>query len=84
MINPEDWSEEELSIFEMYDWKCVRCRKPSEVIHEDIPKSRNPKHWMEVENRSPLCVHCHNWAHYKGTKYSAPLLKEKKKQFHAR
>jgi len=81
LIDPEDWSEEELEIFALFRYKCVRCGKPAEVIHEDVPKSRKPTTWMEKENRSPLCVHCHNWAHYKGTVYSSKLLKAKKRQF---
>jgi 5-methylcytosine-specific restriction endonuclease McrA len=80
MINREDWSEDELEIFDMFNGKCIRCSKPAEVIHEDVPKSRKPKTWMEKENRSPLCIHCHNWAHYKGTRYSAGLLRELKRK----
>jgi len=82
MIDRQEWSEEELEIFDEYGGKCVKCGKPADVIHEDVPKSKRPKTWMEKGNRSPLCVSCHNWAHYKGTAYSSKILKECKKRYH--
>jgi hypothetical protein len=81
MINREDWSEEEVEIFALFGYRCVRCGEPSEVLHEDIPKSRRPKTWMEKGNRSPLCIFCHDWAHRGGTRNSARELKELKKDY---
>lgn len=60
------WSKDETKIFEDFRNKCIRCRKPAKVLHEIIPKSRNPKNWDEPTNRVPLCVECHNWVHYNG------------------
>ena len=81
MIDKSLWSEEEISIFEYYNYKCVRCSKPAEVIHEIIPKSRRPYTWMDIENRIPLCVECHNWAHKVGSRNSIPELVKQKKQY---
>ena len=74
MINPADWSEEELGLFAEYNNRCVRCNKPAEVIHEIIPKSRRPYTWMDIQNRVPLCVDCHNWAHTVGSRTAQPEL----------
>ena len=82
-IDRKLWSDEELEIFDLFDGKCIRfhsCHNMAEVIHEDVPKSRRPKTWMKKENRSPLCVSCHNWAHYKGTSYSSRILKQCKQE----
>ena len=82
-MDRELWSDEELEIFDLFGGKCIRfrvCHNMAEVIHEDVPKSRRPKTWMERDNRSPLCVSCHNWAHYRGTSYSSKTLKKWKKE----
>ena len=79
-MDRELWSDEELEIFDLFYGRCIKCGKPAVVIHEDVPKSRRPKTWMERDNRSPLCVSCHNWAHYRGTSYSSKMLKQGKKE----
>ena len=79
-IDRKLWSDEELEIFDLFSGRCIKCGEPSTVIHEDVPKSRRPKTWMKKENRSPLCVSCHNWAHYKGTSYSSRILKQCKQE----
>lgn len=71
----ENWTEEELEIFVLFRFRCVRCRTRAVTLHEICPKSRCPKNWQEKENRVPVCNNCHEWAHRRGTKYSAPILR---------
>ena len=70
----ELWTEEEISIFELFHYRCIRCGQKAITLHERKPKSLNIN-WKDPENRDPLCFKCHNWAHRVGTKISAPLLK---------
>ena len=65
----------------LFDGRCVRCGKPTNVIHEINPISHGNSalHWR---NRVPLCdypdhsdkVPCHKWAHEIGTDNSIPEL----------
>lgn len=64
------------NILEKYRNKCIRCRKPTNIIHEIEPKSRRPKTWWKEDNRVPLCQECHLWAHKLGTKKSREELKK--------
>lgn len=66
--------EVQLQIFNMFGNRCVRCNRLAVTIHEIVPKSRRPKTWMEIENRVPLCLECHEYAHSRGAKSSAEEL----------
>lgn len=64
----------------LFDGRCIRCGRPTNVIHEIIPISHGNSalHWR---NRVPLCDYpdhnsCHNWAHNVGTDNSIPELQE--------
>ncbi len=70
----ELWTEEEIAIFELFHFKCVRCEQKAITLHEIHPKSLRPKTWMLPENRVPVCHKCHQWAHRAGTKTSYPIL----------
>lgn len=71
-------------IFWLFDNKCIRCGRPTNIIHEIVPIShgKSSLHW---KNRVPLCdsepMFCHTWAHGVGTNNSIPILQEKRKQF---
>jgi len=74
-FNPELWDEEEQKIWKFFDYKCLKCGRPGDVIHEIVPKSRAPKTWKEFGNRVLLCVECHEWVHWMGAGKVAGLLK---------
>ena len=50
------------NIVEIYRGKCIRCRKPTQVVHEIEPRSLRPKDWWSEDNMVLLCVDCHEWA----------------------
>lgn len=69
----------------LFDYRCVRCGKPTGVIHEIVPISHGngTLHW---KNRIPLCYSiyensCHSWAHDIGTNTSIPILQGKRREF---
>lgn len=68
------------SIVEIYREKCIRCRKPTRIIHEIEPRSLRPKDWWEEDNMVLLCMTCHEWAHSMGTNNSAEELKKLRDQ----
>ena len=76
----ELWTEEEVAIFKLFHYKCIRCGYKAITLHEECPKSRCPKTWKDPENRDPLCAKCHNWAHRAGTRFSAPILRVLRKE----
>lgn len=76
----ELWTEEEISIFEEFHFKCVRCPQKAITLHEIHPKSKRPKTWMERENRIPICFKCHQHVHRYGTRVSAPILEVLRKE----
>lgn len=67
------WTFEELELLEKFKYRCVRCQKLFDTIHECIPRSQG-KDSMDITNRVLICVDCHTWAHLVGTKKSAPIL----------
>jgi 5-methylcytosine-specific restriction endonuclease McrA len=60
LSDPEEVREYVLLAFRE---KCLKCRKPTRVVHEIEYRSRRPKTWWWFENRVPLCHECHRWAH---------------------
>lgn len=76
MIDRDLWSGEELAIFEITNYRCLRCNRPADVLHELTPKSKAPKIWDRQDNRIPLDSFCHEWAHRVGSKISKPILTE--------
>lgn len=76
MIDRDLWSAEELEIFEITNYKCLRCNQPADVLHELTPKSKAPRTWRKPDNRIPLDFRCHEWAHRVGSKISKPILTE--------
>jgi len=68
LINSSLWTGQELDIFDEFSGRCARCGNQAVTLHEIIPKSRKPKSWNTPENRIPLCLNCHLWAHEHGTR----------------
>ena len=71
----------------LFNRRCVRCGRPSTVIHEIVPISHG-KSTLVIKNRVILCQNadgekesCHDWAHRVGTNISIPILKELRKKF---
>lgn len=69
----------------LFDGKCVKCGKPTNIIHEIKPISHG-KASLNWKNRVTLCQNfegtgCHDWAHSVGTRNSIPILQEKRKEF---
>lgn len=64
----------------LYDGRCIKCGRPTNIIHEIVPISHGRKalHW---KNRVPVCGGCHDWAHSVGTNNSIPILQEKRKVY---
>lgn len=64
MIDKSRWSPEELIIFEEYTFRCVLCGfQFADVLHEEPPKSLNPRWIDEPWKRFPLCAAHHNAVH---------------------
>lgn len=73
------------TILKIFDYRCIRCGKATEVIHEIIPISHGRKALAGV-NRVPLCDFpnensCHDWAHRVGTRNSIPTLQSRRAEF---
>jgi len=73
----ELWSEDEISIFNQFRFRCINCDGKAIVLHELIPKSKL-KDWKRKGNRVPLCLECHEWAHKFGTRKSRPILEKQR------
>lgn len=67
LVNKSEWSEEEWSIFRLFNFMCGVCRiSPAVTLHEIHPKSKRPKTWKEPKNRIPVCSSCHDRIHKEG------------------
>lgn len=64
----------------LFDNRCVKCGRPSIIIHEIVPISHG-RYTLVIKNRVILCQACHEWAHAVGTKKSIPILEELRKKF---
>ena len=69
----ELWSEDEISIFKQFRFRCINCEAKAIVLHELIPKSKL-RDWKREGNRVALCLKCHEWVHKFGTRHSYKLL----------
>ena len=56
--------DDDYYIWEAYDCCCVfHPDRFARALHEEPPKSKNPK-WKDMpENRFPLCLDCHELVH---------------------
>ena len=72
-LQRELWTDEDWHVFELFNFKCIRCLQPAVTLHEISPKSLN-LNWNTPENKVPICAKCHSWAHERGTNYSADIL----------
>jgi len=81
MIDVDDWSLEEVKIFEIFNFRCAKCGRNADCLHEIIPKSNNPKNWKRSENRIPLCAMCHEQIHARGAKNFVDELNRLRKRF---
>ena len=60
MINKDLWTNQELMVFEEYDYRCVLCGfQYADALHEEPPKSLNPNWRDEPWKQFPLC-HAHH------------------------
>jgi 5-methylcytosine-specific restriction endonuclease McrA len=64
----------------LFDEHCVRCGRPSNIIHEVIPISHGMMSLLP-SNRVVLCPNCHTWAHDIGTNKSIPILQAKRHEY---
>lgn len=64
----------------LFDGRCVKCGRPTVIIHEIEPISHGPK-TLVIKNRVLICGDCHDWSHSIGTKKSIPILRELRKKF---
>ena len=73
----EGWTEEELQIFRLFNFRCIMdCGRKAVTLHEIVPKSLRPKDWNAPENRVPVCNECHNMIHHNGTRKYRTQLQE--------
>jgi len=68
-------STERNILLSLFRDKCIVCRQPGGEVHEIVPKSLAPETWNTVGNKVLLCRQHHEWAHSRGTKHSAPILR---------
>ena len=68
-------------VLALYDHQCPHCGSEAVTVHEIIPKSKNPRHWMDVDNRIPLCLSYHEYVHLLGTRVSEPKLRKLQQQW---
>ena len=55
-IDRSRWSEQELMVFEEYDYKCVLCAfQYADTLHHEPPRSLNPRWIDEPWTQFPLC-----------------------------
>jgi hypothetical protein len=60
MIDKDRWNEQELMVFEAYDFRCVLCGfQYADTLHEEPPRSLNPNWRDEPWTQFPLC-HAHH------------------------
>lgn len=65
--------EDDLRIMKLFRGRCVSCLSPATQIHELVTRARTKRAITMPQNRVPLCMSCHNRAHfdgYSGTKES--------------
>lgn len=60
----------------LYGERCVRCNKPSRVVHEVVPRSLRPFDFYALENMVVLCAKCHFWVEELGHSTRAEALRE--------
>ena len=60
----------------LYGGRCVRCSKPSNIVHEIVPRSVDPRNWIAVSNRVLLCGGCHEFIHQRGAMNFVDELRE--------
>lgn len=63
----------------LFNYRCIRCQRYTETVHEIIPRSHGIKAYV-LENSVPLCNACHDWAHRIGTLRSAVILNSLRKE----
>lgn len=60
MIDKTRWSEDELFIFEQYDYRCVLCGfQFADTLHHEPPRSLNTRWIDEPWTQYPLCNEHH-------------------------
>lgn len=72
--NGTEISDEDLFIWEAYDFSCVICEKQAVCLHEEPPKSLNPSWKTMPETRFPVCNEHHQEMHRYGRGYAQYLL----------
>lgn len=77
-MSTDDLDPNQQIVWELYRGLCVMCQQPASEVHEIRPKSQDPAHWMDVDNRVTLCREDHWKVHNQiGTRAAASMLKER-------
>ena len=60
-----DGKELESFLYELFNHRCVSCKRPATQINHIIPRARgdSSKDWR---NQVPQCTRCHNEFHHNG------------------
>ena len=73
--NGTEIPEEEVWIWELYNFKCVLCIYQQAIcLHESPPKSKNPKWRKMPETRFPVCNQHHYKLHEMNWKVAQAML----------
>lgn len=64
MLDKELWTDEELMVFEEYDYRCILCGFAyADTLHHEPPRSLNPNWKNEPWTQFPLCTAHHAAVH---------------------
>lgn len=53
-------------IMRLFRGRCVGCTSQATQVHELVTRARTKKAITMPQNRVPLCMSCHNRAHFNG------------------
>jgi hypothetical protein len=83
MIDKDLYEPEELIIFRAYGDRCViHPWAWADALHEEPPRSLNPRWKEEPEKRFPLCYECHELIQSMPRDQAAEHLAKHQKLFH--
>ena len=74
--------DEDLYIWEAYNFSCVaHPTRPAVCLHEEPPKSINPKWQSDPNSRFPVCNDCHELVHELGRQDAEFYLRAARSQY---
>jgi 5-methylcytosine-specific restriction endonuclease McrA len=81
--SPDDQTVSNAEICDIFGHKCVRCRRPTDTVHEIKPRSKAPTTWKKFSNRVLLCIACHLLVHSEGArKFEVELTELRQQRLH--